>query len=236
MDAPPRAENLGSMGLRDRFAWVLITAAALAAMVAGHAVELWLESAHALGDNTAPYRHAAQSPATETAIVLFLLFAAACVYRVIAHVTRRERNGDLVLPALHLIAAGGFTRVAPRLAAVQLLALFVTELGEQRLSGFHGNALSAIAGPGHASALVVHLLIAALVTFALCRFARFATSRSSELIEAVAAFLRRAFAPASIANTGSRLVSAACLFARRPSLLALGLANRPPPHASVSCA
>ncbi|GEM_PF-1799134 len=224
------------MALRDRFAWVLITAAALAAMVAAHAVELALESAHALGDSAAPYRHVAQSSATETAVVLFLLFAAACMYRMLAHVTRGERDGDPVLPALRMIAASGFTRIAPRLAAVQLVALFVTELGEQRLSGFHGNALGAIAGPGHASAVIVHLLIAALVTFALCRFARFASSRGSGLVEAVVAFLRHACAPASTASTGRRLVGAPSLFARRPSLLALGLANRPPPHASVSCA
>jgi len=219
---------------RDRFAWVLIGATALASMVAGHAVELWIENAHAFGESAAGYRHVAQSSSAEASTLLFVLVAAALLSRFIGLLVRRPSRKDCVLPALHAIAEAGFVRVALSLAALQLSALFVAELGEQRLSGFQGNAIAAIAGPGHATALGVHLLIAALVALVLCRFARFASARTSDLVEAVFTFLRHAF-NARVCRSGAvrRLPDAACIFTRRLSLLSLGLANRPPPLTSA---
>jgi hypothetical protein len=218
------------MQLKDRFAWILVTASALAAMVAGHAIELWLENTHVLGEGAAGYQHVAQSTVAEAAVVLFLLVAAALLQRVAACALRRRPTGDCVLPALSAIAQAGFTRIAPRLAGLQLLALFAAEIGEQRLTGYQGNALAAIAGHGHGTALAVHFLMAALVTFALCRVAKFAAARSEAFVDAVITLLRRALI--DLLSTGKmerNFTPAPILCGRGSALLSLGLANRPPP-------
>jgi hypothetical protein len=226
-----------TMPFRDRSAWILVFASALAAMVAGHAIELWLESTHLFGEGPASYHHVAQSGAAETAIVLFALVAVAVINRLAGCIAKRRERVDCMLPALHAIADAGIARIAPTLAALQLTALFGFEIAEQRLSGFQGNALGAIVGPGHASALLVHLMLALLVTFALCRFARFASERTGEFIEAVVTFLRRALVGNSTAPRITRRIGALTGFiSGGRSLLAYGLANRPPPCSSAALA
>ncbi len=219
---------------RDRFAWLLLTATALAAMVVGHAMELWLENVHALGGRPAPYNHVAQSFVMEMAALAFVIAGVAIVSRLVALATRSIPRGDSLLPALHAIAQYGVGRVISRLVTVQLLALLLTEFCEQRLSGFQGNALLSIVGPGHATTLAVHTLLGSLAAFLLFRFARFASARTRSLVNAVVAFLGWvALQP----KTGARLPQGAgsvpAFFARKLCLISLGLANRPPPLTSV---
>ena len=219
---------------RDRFAWLLITATALAAMVVGHALELWLENIHAFGERPAQYNHVAQSFVVEMAALAFLIAGVALVSRLVALAARSVPRGDSLLPALHAIAHNGVGRVILRLVTVQLLALLLTEFCEQRLSGFQGNALLSIVGPGHATALAVHLLLGSLAAFLLFRFARFASARTRSLVNAVVAFLRWvALQPNGTAQLPHGTSSVPTFFARKLCLISLGLANRPPPITSA---
>ncbi len=219
---------------RDRFAWLLIAATALAAMVVGHAVELALENAHALGGRPAQYSHVAQSFVVEVAALAFVIAGIAIVNRMVAMASRSVPSGDYLLPALNAVAQYGAARVAARLITVQLLALLLTEFCEQRLSGFEGNALVSIVGPGHVTTLAVHLLLGSLAAFLLFRFARFASARTRSLVTAVVAFLRWvALQPDGVSQAPQGLSSVPAFFARKLCLISLGLANRPPPITSA---
>jgi hypothetical protein len=225
------------MRTNDRFAWLLISAAALGAMLAGHACELWLENMHAFGDQQAGYHHVGQGFVAELAIILLIAVVAGILRFVARRVHRGSAQGDNLVPALHAIASGGFTRLVCRLIGLQIFALVTTELCEQRLSGYQGNVLASIAGPGHASALAVHLLLGSIIAFAVYRFSRFAAVRTRVLLEAVIAFVQ--WATVRTAYDGLlrlRLAFAPSAFTRHVSLIALGLANRPPPVLSAQIA
>lgn len=219
---------------RDRFAWLLIAATALVAMVVGHALELWLENVHAFGGRPAQYNHVAQSFVVEVAALAFVIAGAAILNRMVALASKALPRGDYLLPALHAVAQYGVARVASRLIVVQLFALLLTEFCEQRLSGFEGNGLLSIVGPGHATTLAVHLLLGSLAAFFLVRFARFASARTRSLVHAVVAFLRWvALQPDGASQFAQGPSSVPAFFARKLCLISLGLANRPPPITSA---
>ena len=102
-----------------------------------------------------------------------------------------------------------------------------SELLEQRWAGFHGGLLS-IVGPGHATAIAVHVIVGALFALALHRFSRLVCSQTRALVGALATFARRISALAIPQRAVYRRATL-WSWARKPPLLSLGLANRPPP-------
>jgi hypothetical protein len=225
------------MRTNNRNAWLVIGAAALAAMLAGHACELWLEGVHAFGERQAQYHHVGQGPVAELALLLFIAAAIGILRFLARNVGAGKRSGEELLPALHSIVDGGVSRLAGRLITLQMGALLVTEFFEQRLSGYTGNALASIAGPGHATTVAVHALIGTAVALVLYLFARFACARTRVLVEAVIAIVRRTgWQPARDAAVRLREAFTASVFSRDLSLIALGLAKRPPPKTSATSA
>jgi hypothetical protein len=218
--------------MRDRFAWLLLSATALVAMIASHAIEMWLEQARALGDRAANYLHTGQGLAAEVAIAFAAVSTIAVARSLIVCARGRGQAQDCLVTALSDIARIGYGAIARRLIAIQLVSLVIVELGEERASGFTGNGLAAIAGPGHATTFGVHLIIGLLAALFLYRVARFICARSESLIDAVIAFLRWvATQPVNALPRVPHPEAVASFFSHRSSLLALGLANRPPPFA-----
>jgi hypothetical protein len=225
------------MQFRDRLAWFLITAVALTAMLVGHACELWLESVHAFGDQQAHYRHVGQGVAAELAVLLLVAVVLGIARYLSVRAQQRSSASESFMPALHAIVEDGLARLRFRLIGIQLIALGATELIEQQASGYHGNLLASIAGPGHVSALAIHLAVGALFALVLYRFGQFVSVRSRVLVEAVIAFVRWAsMLPSGCGRAVLPVVVSPSVFAQHLSLIALGLAKRPPPIASASIA
>jgi hypothetical protein len=228
----------------DYFAWPLIAAAALAAMVSGHALELWLENLRVFGEGRANYSHSMQALALEVAAILFVVVAATISWRFLQSALAKsglgrqtstilhDPNGsDFVLPALGCIARLGALRVALGLLSIQFASLIAGELLEQHLAGFNGG-LAAVIGPGHATAIAVHLVVGLIFALVVCRVARYVCGATRHLVCVLATFLRRAHIRLHPTVEALRISNlAACR--RRPPLLALGLANRPPPVANA---
>jgi hypothetical protein len=226
----------------DRLAWPLISAAALAAMVTGHALELCLENLRAFGESRANYSHSMQSFALEVAAILFVFVIAMILLQLLqgplaksgtsqnAFTSSAPANPtDFVLPALGCISRQGAFRVTFGLLFMQFGFLVASELFEQHLAGFSGG-LAAVIGPGHASAIVVHLIVGLIFALTLYRAACYACAASRRLVGVLAIFLRRVFVRLHPTVEALRIANlAACR--RRPPLLALGFANRPPPVA-----
>jgi hypothetical protein len=223
--------------IKDRLSRLLIGAGALVAMLIGHAVELAIEDAHLFGDRQAQYHHVGQSFVAELSALLLLAVAVGIIRYVAARARSRDNGVDHLLPALQTIADAGFARLAAQLVSLQLFALILTEVCEQRLSGYQGNALLSIVGPGHASALAVHLLVGAFIAFLVYRFAQFVAARTRVLVNAVIAFVRWATVqPACDLQTNPPDVHSVSVFTRHVSLIALGLAKRPPPVSNTPIA
>jgi hypothetical protein len=220
------------MNRLDRFAWALIGAAAVAAMVAGHALELGLESHGLFGDTRAMYAHSGQMFALETAGVAFLVLLALVLRRLVHLATRARTAADCVLPALQDIVRLGFVRISVSLLSIQFGALLATELFEERWSGFAGDGIASILGPGHATAIVVHLIIGSLAALALLHVSRYVCAQTRTLVKTFAAFLRRAHALAQAAPPAGFATSAIAAAGRKLEVLSLGIANRPPPITS----
>jgi hypothetical protein len=226
----------------DYLAWPLVAAAALAAMVSGHALELWLENLRIFGDSRENYAHSMQAFALEVAALLFVVVVAAIVWRFALGALTNSKSGlhefaaahavsqsDVVLPALGYISRVGAFRIAVGLVSIQFGSLLATELLEQHLAGFNGG-IAAVIGPAHATAVVVHLVVGLIFAFVLHRGARYVCAATRRLVGVLTIFLRRVFVGVQLSVEALRIANlAAC--GRRPPLLALGFANRPPPVA-----
>jgi hypothetical protein len=219
----------------NRLAWPLIGGLALAAMVSGHALELWLENLRVLGDGRANYAHSLQTSAIEAALVLLVCMIALIAARFASRACRAAIDVDNLLPALDAVVRLGAVRSALMLVSVQFCALVIVELLEQRGSGFSGG-LTAIVGPGHATAIVVHALVGLVFALALSRVSRFVCAQTRGVAYALSIFLRRVTTDRASVATATRLPLRLFASGRKPPLLALGLANRPPPAASTIAA
>jgi hypothetical protein len=218
-----------------RLAWPLIGAVALAAMVSGHALELWLENLRILGDGRANYAHPAQTFAIETAAALFVFVLALIAARLVRCAIKDGNGSDCLVPALDGILRLGPVRTGLALVSTQFGALIGVELLEQRWSGLSGS-VSAIVGPGHFTAIAVHVFVGFIFALALYRVSRFVHVQTRIVVGAITMFLRRV-APERSASTGAaHLAFRGLTSGPRPPLLALGLANRPPPVASTTAA
>lgn len=215
----------------DRLAWLLIAAVALAASACGHALELVLENMRWFGDGRAAYAHPAQVFELDLAGALFIIAAVAIGRKVVSCALGARSSDDCFVPALDGVCRIGMSRCAALLLIVQFGALIASELLEQRLSG-SPVGLTSILGAGHLTAVAVHTTIGLLFGFALYRFASFIRRQSSALAGAIALFVRRAAPPVPICATP---LPQFCLWTslRKPPLLALGLANRPPPASAL---
>jgi len=223
------------MRTANPLAWSLIGALALAAMVSGHALELWLENLRVLGDGRANYAHSLQTFAIEAALVLLVCIIALIAAHFANRVHRAGVDVDNLVPALDAIVQLGAVRGAFMLVSVQLCALVVVELLEQRGSGFNGG-LTAIVGPGHATAIIVHALVGLVFALALCRVSSFVCAETRAVACVLSTFLRRVTAERTFATAATRLPLRLFASGRKPPLLALGLANRPPPSTSAIAA
>lgn len=217
------------MSRPDRLIWPLIAATAVGAMVAGHAIELWLESHGVFGDGRATYVHSGQMFALELAGASLLLVVALVVRILVRCATHGQTGNDCVLPALHGVARLGSLRVGVSLLGIQFGALLVSELLEERWSGFTGNGIGSILGPGHATALGVHLIIGSLAAFTLLRVSRYICAQTRALVKTFATFLRRTRALAQHISPAGFATSAIMAAGHKLEVLSLGIANRPPP-------
>jgi len=222
------------MRTMDRLAWPIIGAFALAAMVSSHALELWLENLRILGDGRANYPHSLQAFAIEAALALIVCTLAVIANRFIRSVARAD-DKDNLLPALNAIVQLGAARGALAMLSVQFSSLVIIELFEQRWSGFDGG-LTAIIGPGHATAIIMHALVGLVFALALYRVSRFVCAETRAVACALATFLRRVTPERGSVTAATRLPLRFFVSGRKPPLLALGLANRPPPAPSTIAA
>jgi len=211
----------------DRFSWPLIAAVALAASACGHAIELALEDLRLFGDARASYAHSVQLFTLEMAGALALVWVIATAGRLLGCALARDRRDDCFLPALDGIRRLGFGRCAASLLVLQFAALVSGETIEQAMSGYRGG-IGSIAGTGHVTAVVVHLVVGLLFALGLRRFAAFICAQTRALTDAIALFVRRVRSRLSSPSGRYRHINL-WSSVRKASLLALGLANRPPP-------
>jgi hypothetical protein len=137
-----------------------------------------------------------------------------------------------MLPALHDIRSTGIRGAALRIASVQLPALLLTEFAEQRLSGFAHPSLAAVFGQGHITAPLVQLAMVALAAWAVVRFSRSACDHVHQLTRAarsVATVFIRAPRRPGVRIALRTLAAPDASRPKRRALLALRIANRPPP-------
>jgi hypothetical protein len=216
------------MGRRD-VCWLLVGAVALIASLAGHALQLSIESAHLFGSTRALYSHSLQTPYAAIALVL-LIVAAYFIARGVLMSVRDESSGaDWLLPALDAVRTAAPARIVTTVLGLQFGSLIVGELSEQALSSYDQFGFGAIFGAGHYSAPFVHLLIGTLLALALIAFARAACERVAAIARFVLVAIARLSQPAP-SVCGPRLRTLA-LGADSPSppLLARHIASRPPP-------
>jgi hypothetical protein len=212
--------------------WTLLLAVALAAMTAAHALELALENSTLFGDGRASYTHFAQGPAVDLAVALLLLTFAVLGVRLVSGARAIAAQSDWMLPALQQIRSMGVRGAALRIGAMQIPAWLAAEFVEQRLSGIAHPSFAAVFGPGHFTAPFVQCAVAVVLAWALVAFARSICAHAPRLARAALAvtafFVVRTHRP----SMGSALRDLVAIDARRPKrrpLLALRLANRPPP-------
>ena len=210
--------------------WPLVVAGALLAMVIGHAVELWLEDLQLVGDVRAGYMHSAQGMTLE--LSLFGLFA--ILYAVVRWTLRlKGAQSDQSAPVLDGAARFGRLPFLMSLLATQLGALVAVELLEQVLSSFGHPGLAAIFGAGHATALIVHVVVGSLIGLLFFSFSAAVSSRSRIIAQVLFTFLRRLRAANPATSASSRRTYLQRV-PRRHSLFALKLANRPPPASALA--
>jgi hypothetical protein len=211
----------------DRLAWLLIAAVALAASACGHALELTLENLQLFGDGRAAYAHPAQLFELEMAGTLFVIAAVTIGRRLAARAMHARAGEDCLSPALDGVCRMGLVRCAAMLLSVQFAALIASEILEQRLSG-SAVGIASILGIGHMTAIVVHTVVGVLFAWMLYRLARFVHDQTAALVGAIARFARHISQPPALAATSYSRIHL-WTSVRRPPVLALGLANRPPP-------
>jgi len=214
----------------SRQAWPLLAAAALAATVIGHALQLMLEDLRLFGDTRAGYVHSGQAICAELAVCGLI----AALYSVIRHLLQIRAHGgaDLRISVLHAVTRLGRGRTLGTILFMQFAALIVVELCEQRFSGYSATALGAIFGAGHASALFVHLIVGTIIGLVIYAFAATVSSRSQIFAQAISSFLRRLRACDTTGHAAAFRRLHVRRTARKLPLLSLGLANRPPPTAA----
>jgi len=204
--------------------WALLSGAALVAMVIGHALELWFENLHVFGDARAAYVHQGQTLCIELAGAALLVVVVVVAGRLI----RAASDHGPADAGLATIAAAHPTAIAMSVLGIQFGSLIAVELTEQALSSFAHPSLWAIFGSGHATALFVHSIIGFVIAGVICAFARAVTARQRAWAGIVATFLRRASQQAPQPPRFSRRY--AHRDQPRLAVLALRIANRPPPH------
>jgi hypothetical protein len=212
--------------------WPLLLAVALAAMTAGHAVELALENSKLFGDGVAGYAHVTQGPLAELAVALFLFAIGVLVVRIIRGAHATDGSSDWMLPALQEIGALGLRGAALRIASMQIPALLAAEFVEQRVSGILHPSFASVMGAGHVTAPFVQFAMAAVAAWGVVAFARVVCAHASQLARA-ARTVTEAFAAAPKRPIVRVALHAVLEFdasrPKRPPLLALRIANRPPP-------
>jgi hypothetical protein len=218
--------------LRNLERWPLLLAVALAAMTLAHSLELALENNSVLGDGRAAYTHFAQGPVVDLAVALFLFTVAVLAVRIVRGSRADATPPDWMLPALQEIRAMGIRGSALRIVSLQIPALLAAEFAEQRLSGIAHPSFVAVFGLGHITAPFVQFAVGLLGAWVLVAFSRMVCAHAYQLARATraagAVFVARLAEP----SAGSVLRELIDIDARRPKrrpLLALRLANRPPP-------
>jgi hypothetical protein len=212
--------------------WPLLLAFALAAMTAAHAFELALENSALFGDGRAAYTHFAQGPAVDLSVALFLFSIAVLGSRLVRGARAIAAQSDWILPALQEIRAMGNRGAALRIIAMQIPAWLAVEFVEQRLSGIAQPSLAAVFGHGHVTAPFIQCAVGLILAWALVATSRTVCDHAAQLVRAVQAVTAVFVARIPRPSANSTLREIVSIDARRPKrrlLLALRLANRPPP-------
>jgi hypothetical protein len=119
-----------------------------------------------------------------------------------------------------------------RVVSVPIPASLTTEFAEQRLSGIAHPSFAAIFGLGHVTAPFVQCAVGAVFAWALVAFSRTLCAYAHQLVRAARAVTEVFVARPDRPTVGRTLRELIAVDARRPKrrpLLALRLANRPPP-------
>ncbi|HKW45476.1 MAG TPA: hypothetical protein VJN22_07450 [Candidatus Eremiobacteraceae bacterium] len=210
----------------------MLLAAALAAMTAGHALELWLENLALFGDGRAAYAHVAQGPIVELSAALFVFTLSLLAVRLMRHAaSANEASGDWLLPALREIGARSVGDAALRIVSIQIPALLAAELIEQRVSGIAHPTLGAVFGNGHVTALFLQIALGILAAWSVVGLSRTACAHARQLARAAHSIGAVFLAPPRH-DVGVTLRAQVDVDSGRPrqrSLLAFRIANRPPP-------
>jgi hypothetical protein len=217
--------------------WPLLFAIALAAMTAGHTLELGLERVGLFGDGTAAYGHVALGSALTLAVSLILLGIGVLVFRVARSSRARVASADWVVPAFDAVRRMGFAAAAMRIALMQFPALLTVELIEQRLSGIVHPSLGLIFGPGHITAPFVQVLTCAVAAWSLVKIAAAVCAHVRDVVRAARSVLDTFDAAprgTAVRSTLRALVAIAFSRPKKRSVLALRIANRPPPAISAA--
>ncbi|HEY5094189.1 MAG TPA: hypothetical protein VII69_03625 [Candidatus Eremiobacteraceae bacterium] len=223
---------MSSSSARHLERWPLLLAVALAAMTAGHAFELAMENAGLFGDGVAGYAHVAQGPLVVLAVALFLFAAGVLAVRLVRRARTSDGSSDWMLPALEAIGALGIRGAALRIASMQIPALLAAEFVEQRVSGIVHPSVASVFGAGHFTTPFVQFVMCAVAAWAVVAFARIVCAHARQLAKA-ARTVTEAFAAApqrpTVRVVLQALLAVAASRPKRPPLLALRIANRPPP-------
>lgn len=211
-----------------RVAWLLIGGVALTASLVGHAAQIALENVRALGDARAFYHHSAQAPIGQIAVALLALAAILTVGRIASGARAGRTDSDWLLPALAGVRVLGVGRLTATVLGVQLVTLTCGELAEQFLSTGAPPGLTAVFGPGHATAPFVHLIVGLALSIALRAFALCACEHVAQIARIVRLVVTRPARARTTSNAALRQLILRASFLL-PPVLARRIANRPPP-------
>jgi hypothetical protein len=213
--------------------WLLIGAVALGASLAGHAVQLAIESAHLFGATRALYTHSLQTPIS---LIVFgaLVVAAVFIARGILESLHDEFGAsDWLVPALDAVATIAPGRLIALVVGLQLASLIGGELTEQALSSYGAFGLGAIFGPGHLSAPFVHVAVGTLAAWLLLAFARAVCARVADIARFARSLIAWVSRPARVRCAPALRILALAAESPAPPLLARHIASRPPPAAAT---
>ena len=213
---------------RGALGWPVVSVAALAAMLVAHSIELRLEDLHFWGDSRAGYLHVGQAAVAGLACLLLAVLAFGALHRTFLLLTGALRASDYAIADLDRIARLKLSNVIARLIPIQIGSLITVELLEQRLSGLQQSSIGAILGSGHITVPIIHLIIGLLASLAVWKFARVVAARSRQVAEALVSYF---LPPPSLdgINVGAVRVANVCATRARQPVIALRIANRPPP-------
>lgn len=221
---------LSTTRIHDIARWALLIAVALVASALGHVLTFTIGPSSALAE-VRPYAHVAQGPLLDIAVILLAVGIFIIADNALRFYGRSRREPDWLLPALSGIARRGLTITVVTVAALQFAAFTIGELAEQSAAGaavtgsiFGAHPLIAVA------ALLIVGVFSAFVLWASARWTCVHAGSFATLAEALISWLKPSRSRCTAAVIRSRIIRTVVATV---SILALRIANRPPPAPSI---